>query len=31
LFPPVAGGVRCRKTKHLGQPGLAVAAVVGLR
>src|SRR5262249_47751864 len=21
LFPPVGGGVGCRKTEHLGQPG----------
>src|SRR5690348_9102548 len=30
-FPTVGGGVGCRKTEHLGQPGLAVAAVVGER
>ena len=31
LFPPIRGGVGCRKTEHFGQPGLAVAAVVGQR
>jgi hypothetical protein len=31
LFPAVAGGVSCRKTEHLRQPSLPVAAVVGQR
>ena len=28
-FPPVVGGVGCRKIEHLHEPGFAVAAVVG--